>query len=167
MGAIIADDAATASPPGRAGLELELHPDLEPAAEAALTLDLSGSRYEGVAGPEHDVPRHLRTRRRLASVGVKGEDAQIVPVQEIEHFQEGGGRGVPDHEGLAQIEVDVQRRVVALAVAADAFEFPAQDRVEDRGSEDRAVLEVIFVVQSEEARDQGIRKTGGPGHCGA
>src|SRR6267143_6539171 len=101
----------------RADLELELHPELKPAAEAALAVDLQRIHRKEDAG-----------RLGLALVRLEREDAQIVRVQEAEDFQEGGGRGVPHDEGLAQIEVDVQGRVVALAVATHGFEATARRR---------------------------------------
>src|SRR5256712_4140416 len=141
---------------GSSGLELDLDAHLEPAAKAALTVDLKRRREEGRAGARLEAEGFL--------VGLVGEDPQIVRVQEIEDFDEGRGGGATDDEGLAEIEVDLQGGVVALTVAVHGLESPALARVEDRGSEARSELEVILVVQGEEARDDGVGQAGGPGH---
>src|SRR2546422_7245436 len=128
---------------GSSSLELDLDAHLEPAAKAALSVDLKRRREEGRAGACLEAEGLL--------VGLVGEDPQIVGVQEIEDLDESGGRRAPDDESLAEIEVDVQGGVVALAVAAHGLESQALARIEDRGSEARTKLEVILVIQSEEA----------------
>src|SRR5262245_43369193 len=134
-------------------LELDLKSDLEPAAEAAFAV--KSNRYGEEGGVE---------RGEIPLAGLVAVDTQITRIQDVEHFQEGGRRRLPHHEGLAQVQVHVQRRIVALAVAAHGQESSGVVLIKGRVPEAGAELEVVLVVEGVEARDDRVWKAGGPGH---
>src|SRR5262249_5661897 len=128
----IIDDAAP--PRSRSlALELQLDPDLESSAEATLAVDLQRRREQGIG-----VAQVRRLGRAL--VGLDCINAQVVRVQQVEDLQRSRRQRLPHDECLAQVDVDVQGGVIALAVAPHALKVRALARIDGGVPEARAEL---------------------------